>query len=123
MVIRVLPDGARTTAPRRPCLKSYCFFISFPRTGVAHVASPFSGAPSSGEVTGHEPAPDGAERRLLGGAHLPGERAARPEPAAAGNIVRVRRLTLQRELERHAPAADARDRGQERLRVGVARLL
>src|SRR3989454_10296496 len=77
----------------------------------------------SGEVTGHEPAPDGAERRLLGGAHLPGERASRPEPAAAGNIARVRRLTRERELERHAPAADAGDRGQERLRVGVERLL
>src|SRR5436309_7948700 len=42
MVIRVLPDGARRTAPRRPYLKSYCFFISYPRSDGARVASPFS---------------------------------------------------------------------------------
>src|SRR6266849_909631 len=42
MVIRVLPDAVRRTAPRRPCLKLYSFFILHLRTDGAHVPSPFS---------------------------------------------------------------------------------
>src|SRR5262245_5566775 len=77
----------------------------------------------SGEVTGDPATVELAERRLLGSADILGERAARAKAAAARHRARVRRLTLQGEVERDAAAADAGHRGQQRLRVGMAGLL
>src|SRR5688572_24059759 len=69
--------------------------------------------PHSGEVAGHAPPVDLAERRLLHRAALLHQRAARAEPAAARHVARVRRLALQREVQSDAAPADARDRRQQ----------
>src|SRR2546422_3572346 len=78
---------------------------------------------SSREVAGDAAAVDLAEPRLLHRADVLGERAAGAEAAAARHVARVGRLAFEREVERDTPAADARDGGQQRACVRVARLL
>src|SRR5262245_48065523 len=86
-------SAMRTRAARPRFPESYTVIL--PRRGALSPAV-------SGEVTGDGASGHLAQRGLLGGAPVLGERAARAESAAARHVARIRGLALERERLGHA---------------------